>query len=329
MSVTPLPVFDDVLAAATRVQSVAMRTPIMRHDALDAAVGAEVFVKPECLQVTGSFKIRGATNRIAQITDPEQKRAGVVAFSSGNHAQGVARAARMCGMPSLIVMPADAPEVKVAGVLADGGEVKRYDRTHQVREEIAREIAGERGAVLVPSYDDKHIIAGQGTVGLEFAEDLTERGVSLDHYISCAGGGGLMAGTALAFEALSPQTRLWTAEPEDYDDHRRSFAAGEIRRVEPKGPSICEAIMTPQPGDLTFPINKARVAGGLAVSDEKIKEAMRFAFRHLKLVVEPGGAAALACAMFDLPEEAKGKKVGLVLSGGNVDAAVFAGIISC
>jgi len=327
MSVTPLPVFDDVLAAAARVKPLAVRTPIIRHDALDELVGAEVYIKPECLQVTGSFKIRGATNRIAQITGEAERKAGVVAFSSGNHAQGVARAAKYFGMPALIVMPADAPEVKVAGVLADGAEVRAYDRTHESREEIAAEIARERGAVLVPSYDDADIIAGQGTAGLEFAQDLAERDIKLDHYISCAGGGGLLAGAALTFEALSPQTRLWSAEPVGFDDHKKSFLAGGIRRIDADARSICDAIQTPQPGDLTFAVNKARVAGGLAVTDDQIMDAMRFAFRHLKLVVEPGGAAALACAMFDLPAEAKRTRIGLVLSGGNVDASVFAGIV--
>ena len=327
MSVTPLPAFADVRAAATRVRALAIETPVLRNDALDEAVGAKVFIKPECLQVTGSFKIRGATNRIAQITDAAQKRAGVVAFSSGNHAQGISRAAKHFGMPALIVMPSDAPLVKVEGVRRDGAEIVFYDRLTESREEIGGEIASARGAVIVPSYDDPHIIAGQGTVGLELVEALAERGVKLDHYISCAGGGGLLAGAALAFEALSPQTKLWSAEPLGFDDHKKSFSAGDIRRIDEGATSICDAILTPQPGDITFAVNKPRVAGGLAVSDDQIKDAMRFAFRHLKLVVEPGGAAALACAMFDLPKAAKGKRVGLVLSGGNVDAGVFAGII--
>ena len=327
MSVTPLPVFDDVLAAAERVAGIAVRTPVLRSDALDAVVGAEVFIKPECLQVTGSFKIRGATNRIAQIRGEAEKRGGVVAFSSGNHAQGVARAARLFGMPALIVMPEDAPQVKIEGVLADGAEIRFYDRASEAREVIAEGIARERGAVIVPSYDDADIIAGQGTAGLEFAQDLDGQGVKLDHYISCAGGGGLLAGAALVFEAMSPETKLWSAEPLGFDDHRKSFAAGDICRIDEGASSICDAIQTPQPGDLTFAVNKMRVAGGLAVSDDQIKEAMRFAFRHLKLVVEPGGAAALACAMFDLPKAARGTRVGLVLSGGNVDAGVFAGIV--
>lgn len=328
MSANLLPTFEDVLAAATRVKPLAIRTPVLRHDALDTFVGAKVFIKPECLQTTGSFKIRGATNRISQITGPAEKRAGVVAFSSGNHAQGVSRAAKVFGMPALIVMPSDAPEVKVAGVLADGAEIYAYDRHTESREEISAQITKERQAVLIPSYDDKHVIAGQGTAGLEFAEDLAARGVTLDHYISCAGGGGLLAGAALAFENLSPTTQLWSAEPKGFDDYKKSLAAGEMRRIDASANTICDAIMTPQPGELTFAINQSRVSGGLAVTDDQIREAMRFAFRHLKLVVEPGGAAALACAMFDLPEEAKGKAVGIILSGGNVDGAQFASIIS-
>ncbi|MEO9970543.1 MAG: threonine/serine dehydratase [Hyphomonadaceae bacterium] len=328
MPLTPLPVFDDVLAAAARVKHLAIRTPLLRNDALDEAVGSEVFVKPECLQVTGSFKIRGATNRISQITDPEQKRAGVVAFSSGNHAQGVSRAAKVFGMPSLIVMPSDAPKVKVEGVRRDGGEVVFYDRLTESREEIGGKIAEERGAVIVPSYDDPFIIAGQGTVGLEVAEELDALGTPLDHYISCAGGGGLMAGSSLVFKQISPETKIWAAEPVGFDDHKKSIEAGEICGVDPDATSICDAIMTPQPGDLTFAINKHNVSGGFAVSDDQVREAMRFAFKHLKLVVEPGGCVALASALYALPDEMKGKRIGLVLSGGNVDAGVFAGIMS-
>ena len=327
MSLTPLPVFADVRAAATRIKVTAVKTPILRNAALDEAVGAEVFVKPECLQVTGSFKIRGATNRISQITDPEQKRAGVVAFSSGNHAQGVSRAAKHFGMPSLIVMPSDAPKVKVEGVRRDNGEVVFYDRKTESREEIGGKIARDRRAIIVPSYDDPHIIAGQGTVGLEIAEEMDAQGTPLDHYISCAGGGGLMAGTSLAFKEISPETKIWSAEPAGFDDHKRSIETGEICGVDPDADSICDAIMTPQPGDLTFAINKHNASGGFAVTDDQVRAAMRFAFKHLKLVVEPGGCVALASALYALPDEMKGKRIGLVLSGGNVDAGVFSAIL--
>jgi len=327
MSVTSLPVFADVRAASQRVKATAIHTPIIQNAALDEAVGAEVFIKPECLQVTGSFKIRGATNRLSQITDPTQKQAGVVAFSSGNHAQGVSRAAKYFDMPALIVMPSDAPQVKVEGVRRDGAEIEFYDRLTESREEIGGRIAEDRGAIIVPSYDDADVIAGQGTAGLEFIEDLGARGVQLDHYISCAGGGGLLAGASLALKEISPETRIWSAEPAGFDDHRRSIEAGSICRIDPDATTICDAIMTPQPGDLTFAINKHMAAGGFAVTDEQVREAMRFAFKHLKLVVEPGGCAALASALYALPDEMKGKRIGVILSGGNVDASVFAKIL--
>ena len=323
-----LPTFQDVQAAVERVSQLAVKTPILRSDALDTATGANVFVKAECLQTTGSFKIRGATNRIAQITEPDKKRAGVVAFSSGNHAQGIARAARHFGLPALIVMPSDAPAVKIEGVRTDGAEIRFYDRLSESREEIAAEIAAARGAMIVPSYDDQHIIAGQGTVGLEFASAMLPAEHSLDHFICCAGGGGLIAGSALAFKAISPHTMLWSAEPVGFDDHKRSLEAGAIRRIDPNAETICDAIMTPQPGDITFVINREKLAGGFAVSDDQVRAAMRFAFRHLKVVVEPGGAVALAAVLFALPEEMKSARIGVVLSGGNVDAAMFAGVIA-
>ncbi len=319
------PTHDDVAAAERLVRPLAIETPVLRNDALDELAGAFVFLKPECLQVTGSFKIRGATNRLVRMNSDERRR-GVVAFSSGNHAQGVARAARVLGMPALIVMPLDAPEVKIDGVKADGAEIRLYDRMTESRETIAGEITRERGAVLVPSYDDRHVIAGQGTAGLEFARAMAAD-TPLDHFICCAGGGGLMAGCALAFEGASPSTRLWTAEPEGFDDHRRSLEAGDIRTIDPAARSICDAILTPQPGDLTFAINRIRLSGGFAVTDDEVREAMRFAFRHLKLVVEPGGAVALAAAMFRLPAYMRGQRVGVMLSGGNVDPALFADII--
>ena len=227
MTTQTLPTFDDVLAAHERVQHVVRETPVLTHKALDDMSGAELFIKAECLQVTGSFKIRGAMNRLAQI--PQARRAaGVVAFSSGNHAQGVARAARLLDMPALIVMPSDAPRIKVDGVEADGAEIHFYDRDTESREEIAAQIAEARGAIVVPSFDDADIIAGQGTAGLEFASQMAERDTPLDYLICCAGGGGLITGIALAFEQMSPSTRIWTAEPESHDDWARSLDAGKI-----------------------------------------------------------------------------------------------------
>lgn len=322
-----LPDFSDVLAAATRISGVARETPVLTHPALDEASGASVFVKAECLQVTGSFKIRGAMNRLAQMS-AEERDAGVVAFSSGNHAQGVARAARLLGMPSLIVMPSDAPAVKIEGVLADGSEIRLYDRETESREEIASAIAAERGAVVVPSFDDADIIAGQGTAGLEFAEQMQALGESLDHFICCAGGGGLITGCALAFEARSPGTRIWTAEPRTHDDWARSLAAGEIKQNAPGTRSICDAILTPAPGELTFAIGNRLLSGGMDVSDDEVREAMRFAFRNLKIVAEPGGSAALAIALRGLPDTMRGSRVGVLVTGGNVDAAAFARIIA-
>ncbi|MFN7056745.1 threonine/serine dehydratase [Hyphomonas sp.] len=322
-----LPAFEDVVAAAGRQEGVVRETPVLGHEALDAAAGAQLLVKAECLQVTGSFKIRGAMNRLAQIPD-SGRRAGVVAFSSGNHAQGVARAARLLGMPALIVMPSDAPKVKVDGVRADGGEVHLYDRHRESREEISARLAAERGAVVVPSYDDFDIIAGQGTAGLEFARQAEAMGKPLDHLICCTGGGGLITGVALAFERLSPSTRIWTAEPEGHDDWARSLAAGAVLGNAPGTRSICDAILTPEPGRLTFALGRRLLSGGLTVKDEEVAHAMRMAFRYLKIVAEPGGAAALAAALTGVPAEMQGKRVGILVTGGNVDAAQFAEILS-
>lgn len=318
----PLPSHADVVAASRRIEGQVMKTPVLTNSLIDEAVGAACFFKAECLQETGSFKLRGAMNRLLQI--PVDKRAaGVVAFSSGNHAQGIARAAKRLGMPALIVMPEDAPDVKVEGVRADGVEIRLYDRERESREEIAEQIALERGAVLVPSFNDPMIIAGQGTCGLELSEQVPD----LDAVICCAGGGGLISGIALSFEGISPETEIWTAEPLGHEDWQRSLLAGEIISNAPGVRSICDAILTPEPGDLTWSLGKRLLSGGLSVSDDHIKEAMRLAYRHLKLVVEPGGAAALAASLFALPEHLRGKRVGVVLTGGNVDAGLFADVL--
>lgn len=327
MTTQTLPTFDDVLAAHERVQHVVRETPVLTHKALDDMSGAELFIKAECLQVTGSFKIRGAMNRLAQI--PQARRAaGVVAFSSGNHAQGVARAARLLDMPALIVMPSDAPRIKVDGVEADGAEIHFYDRDTESREEIAAQIAKARGAIVVPSFDDADIIAGQGTAGLEFASQMAERDTPLDYLICCAGGGGLITGIALAFEQMSPSTRIWTAEPESHDDWARSLDAGKIVSNAPGTRSFCDAILTPAPGDLTFALGARLLSGGLRASDADVRSAMQSAFRCLKIVAEPGGAAALAAALHHLPEDMKGKRVGVMVTGGNVDPQIFAKILT-
>lgn len=322
MSEITLPDYDAVCAAEDRVRPLARITPLLRFEMLDEAAGAQVFVKCENVQRTGSFKIRGATNRIAQLSQDEMKR-GVVAYSSGNHAQGVAGAARAFGAPATIVMPEDSPRVKMDGVKALGGKIVTYDRASENREEIAAGIARETGATIVPSYDDPHIIAGQGTAGLEIARQAEEAGGPLDALIVCAGGGGLTAGIALAMEGLSPGTEIHTAEPEGFDDHKRSFESGRREQNARMAGSICDALLSPSPGELTFPINSSRVKGGFAISDDQALDAMAFAFRRLKQMVEPGGAAALAALLVHKPFSPRAR-VGVVLTGGNVDPSVFA-----
>lgn len=314
---TRLPDLDDVRAAAARLLGHARRTPLLAGTPLDELTGGRILLKLETLQHTGSFKFRGAYNRLAQL-DAEQRKRGVVAFSSGNHAQGVACAARLLGVPATIVMPADAPRVKMQNTLALGAEVVTYDRLRQSREQIAARLAADLGAVLVPSFDDPDIIAGQGTVGLEIAEQAAELDMALDDVIVCTSGGGLVAGSALAIRALSPVTRVWTAEPEGHDDYRRSIAAGRREANAPGTRSICDALLAPEPGVLTFEINRRLLAGGLAVSDAEVKDAIAYAARTLKLVVEPGGAVALASVLAG-KIESEGRTIAVVLSGGNID----------
>jgi threonine dehydratase len=321
-----LPEFEDVRAAAVRIADHARRTPLLSGTPLDARCGGHILLKLETLQHTGSFKFRGAYNRLAQL-DPPQRAAGVVAFSSGNHAQGVAAAARLLGIPATIVMPADAPRVKLRNTIALGAEVIAYDRLRESREVIAARLATERGAVLVPSFDDPDIIAGQGTVGLEIAEQAVALGVRLDDVIVCTSGGGLVAGTALAIRALSPATRVWTAEPEGHDDHRRSLASGRRETNAPGTRSICDALLAPEPGVLTFEINRRLLAGGLVVSDTEVREAIAYAARTLKLVVEPGGAVALAAVLAGRIET-RGRAVAVVLSGGNIDDELLRGVLA-
>ena len=322
---TRLPVFDDVLAAAARLAGHARRTPLLGGTQLDESTGGRILLKLETLQHTGSFKFRGAYNRLAQIP-ADRRGAGVVAFSSGNHAQGVAAAARLLGIPATIVMPADAPRVKMRNTLALGAEVVEYDRLHESRESIAARIAEQRGAVLVPSFDDPDIIAGQGTVGLEIAEQAAESG-ALDDVVVCTSGGGLVAGTALAVRAMSPATRIWSAEPAGHDDHRRSLASGRRESNEPGTRSICDALLAPEPGVLTFEINRRLLAGGLAVTDQEVRAAIAYAARTLKLIVEPGGAVALAAVMAGRID-ARGRTVAVVLSGGNIDDALLREVLT-
>jgi threonine dehydratase len=316
-----LPTAADVDAAAQRLKGVALRTPLVTSPVLDELTGGRVFLKCETLQRTGSFKFRGAYNKVSSI--PADRRAGgVVAFSSGNHAQGVAAAAKLLGMPAVIVMPRDAPRPKRERTEALGAEVVLYDRSGEDREAIARTIADERGATLVPPYDDLLVIAGQGTTGREILEDLAAAELAPDVVIVNASGGGLTAGIALAVKARAPNARLFTAEPQGFDDHARSFRSGKREVNESALGSICDALMSPMPGRITFEINRALVGEGLAASDEEVAKAVAFAFRELKLVVEPGGAVGLA-ALLAGKIDVRAKIAVAVLSGGNVDPELF------
>jgi len=314
----------DVEAAAARLAGVAVRTPLIRSAELDALAGGNVLLKPECLQVTGSFKIRGAYNIMSQLSAGEARR-GVVAFSSGNHAQGVAAAGALLGMKTAIVMPEDAPRAKLDNTRRLGGEVITYDRYSGDREAIARGIAAERGAVVVPSYDHPDIIAGQGTVGLEIAAQSAELGLVPDQVLVCCGGGGLIAGSALALTAKLPGVSVHSVEPESFDDTARSLELGRRVEVARDARSICDALQAHTPGALTFEINRRLLGPGYVVSDDEVREAMRFAFRHLKLVVEPGGAVALA-AVIAGRVATQGRVTAVVISGGNVDYRLYADI---
>ncbi len=318
---TTAPTFADIEAAAARLAGWAVETPLLNPPALDRKLGGRILLKAETLQRTGSFKFRGAFNRISQIPEAERM-AGVVAYSSGNHAQGVAAAAALLGVPATIVMPEDAPAIKVANTRGYGAEVVLYDRHTENREALGEALAAERGATIVRPYDDPGVIAGQGTCGLEIARQAAAMGLDIDALLVCCGGGGLTAGCALAMAELSPKTQLYTVEPAGFDDTRRSLAEGARVVNDPAARSFCDALLVPTPGELTFPINHRLLAGGFAVSDDEARAAMRYAFRTLKLVIEPGGAVALA-ALLAGRLEARGKTVALTLSGANVDAEIY------
>ena len=325
MSTSPAPkapAYDDVVAAAEKIAGHAVITPLLESTLLNEKLGGRLLVKAECLQRSGAFKFRGAYNRISRFGD-EQRKAGVVAFSSGNHAQGVAMVARMLNVPAVIVMPTDAPEIKLANTQAYGAEVVMYDRETESREEIGERLAAARKATLVPSYDDPFIIAGQGTVGLEIAAQAREMDAKLDAVIVPCGGGGLISGCALALSEECPEAKLFAAEPEGFDDTARSLAASERLCNDPGGKTFCDALVLPTPGALTFSINRRLLAGGFALGDAETAGAMKAAFQYLKLVVEPGGAVALAAALTGA-YDCRGKTVSVVCSGGNVDPGVFA-----
>ena len=319
---TDLPVtIDDIEAAAERLRPYINRTPLLRSTTLDMRSGAVAFMKAECVQRTGSFKIRGALNRILQLTE-DQKGAGVVAYSSGNHAQGVAMAAKLAGVEATIVMPEDAPTVKRDRTRRLGAEIVAYDRLAESREDIAMALAEERGAVLVPPFEDVHIVAGQGTVGLEILEDVERLGQRIDKMLVCCSGGGLSSGIGIAFAARSPQTKLITVEPNGFDDVRRSLVAGTRVSNAPGNQSICDALLLPTPGHMTFDILKSLGAEGIAVSDREVMGAIRFAAEELRVVLEPGGAVALAAVLYG-HVEARGQTVAATLSGGNIDTAML------
>jgi threonine dehydratase len=315
------PTFADIEAAAARISATAVVTPLLESPLLNDRLGFRLFVKAEPLQRTGSFKFRGAMNRLVQL-DADQRRRGVVAFSSGNHAQGVALAARLLGLPAVIVMPADAPDIKIANTRAYGAEVVLYDRRNEDREAIGARYARDRGMTVVPPYEDPRIIAGQGTVGLEICRQLDALGLKPDAVLANTSGGGLIAGVAVAVRQLAPQADVFTCEPADFDDMGRSLAAGTRVANPPGGVSQCDALLAATPGEITFRVAQPRLAGGLAVTDAEVDDAMRAAFEYFKLVVEPGGAVALAAALTGkLP--VAGRSVAVICSGGNVDHATF------
>jgi threonine dehydratase len=309
--------FADIAAAVERLTGHARRTPMLSAPEIDALAGRRVLVKAECLQRTGSFKFRGGLNALASLP-PEVRAQGVIAYSSGNHAQGVAQAARLLGAPAVIVMPADAPRLKLENTAALGAEVVTYDRADESREEIGAALAAERGLTLIRPYDDPAVIAGQGTCGLEIALQAQARGVAHADVLVCCGGGGLAAGIALALAERAPGLRVRPVEPEGFDDMRRSLAAGRIVGNDRTEGSICDAILTPTPGGLTFPIVQRLGGPGLAVSDADALRAMAHALLRLKIVLEPGGAVALAAALFRR-DEIDGDAVVVVATGGNVD----------
>jgi threonine dehydratase len=323
MSVT----IEDINDAARRIEGVAVRTPLMESPALEARIGARVLIKAETFQRVGAFKFRGAYNRLSRLTEDERKR-GVVAFSSGNHAQGVALAGRALDMPVLIVMPSDAPKVKAEATRNYGAEIRFYDRARESREEIAAQLARERGAVVVPAFDDPFVIAGQGTAGLEIVEQARDMGERITQVIGPVGGGGLMSGVSIAVKANLPWAQIWGVEPEGFDDTRRSLEAGKRVGAPPAPRSLCDALESPMPGEITFPILKANLAGVVTVDDAEVAEAMRFAFQELKLVVEPGGSVALAALLAaKVRAEPAGASV-IILSGGNVDPALYGRVLT-
>lgn len=314
-----------VRAAADRIKGAAVVTPLLENEWLNERAGGRVLMKAETLQHGGSFKFRGAMNRLSKLT-PEERKRGVLAWSSGNHAQGVARAARLFKAPATIVMPKDAPALKIAQVRAYGGEIIFFNRYSEDREEIGRRIAAERGLALAPSYDHVDIIEGQGTLALEAVDQARAVGASFDAFVICCGGGGMTSGCATILEEISPRTEICIAEPEGFDETWASIRAGRKLTSDIAQKTLCDALATPTPGDITFPIMQRLVKGGFTISDDEVSETIAWAFKYLKLVLEPGGAAALA-AVYHGKLSAKGRIIGLTLSGGNIDPSLYATIL--
>ena len=316
-----------ITAAAARLEGHVRRTPLLSSPFLDEIAGKRVLIKPECLQHTGSFKFRGGWSALSALA-PDVRARGVLAFSSGNHAQGVAAAARLHGVSATIIMPTDAPALKIANTRALGAEVVLYDRAGgEDRNEIGARLARDRGLTLIKPYDEPQVIAGQGTCGLEIALQAAELGVTAATVLVCCGGGGLTSGIALALEAMAPAMTVRPVEPEGFDDTARSLATGSIQTNTGPQVGLCDAIITPAPGDITFPIMRRLCGPGLVVSDDQTRAAMRAAFTRLKLVAEPGGAVALAAALFHADKIA-GDTIIATISGGNVDAALFAQVLA-
>lgn len=321
-----LPDVVEVRAARQRLSGLALTTPLLTHPVLDVATRGRILLKAESLQRVGAFKFRGAYNKIAQV-DRSTFPGGVVACSSGNHAQGVASAAAIAGLPSLIVMPSDAPSLKIARTKAFGAEIRLYDRINEDRDAIALKLAAERKAAMVHPFDDRDVIAGQGTVGLELMEQAAQLGGLPDAVLVPCSGGGLASGIALAVKDVSTATEVWTVEPAGFDDLARSLVSGRSERNERLAGSICDALLSPSPGEITFGILRHHAAGGVTATDTEVRFAIRFAYHELKLVLEPGGAIALA-ALLAGRVKTEGRTIACILSGGNIDPALFGEIVN-
>lgn len=318
---TSLPTVEDILAARARCGDRLRHTPLLRSAVLDRTIGGTVLLKAEPLQYTGSFKLRGAMNAVLSLVE-EGHRGGIVAFSSGNHAQATAYAAAAAGLQATIFMPADAPAIKTRATKSWGATVRPFDRLHDDREALARAEADRTGAALIPPYDDARVMAGQGTCGLEIADDAAAMGLVPDAVLVPVSGGGLLAGCALSLQSQFPDLRAYALEPEGRDDMRRSLLSGQRETNGPGGSVLCDGLMSPTQGKLTFAVNRERVAAGIVVTDEAVLRAMAFAFLHLKLVIEPSGAVGLA-ALLSGAFDGRDRVTAVVLSGGNVDPEIF------